>query len=374
MVSGRKIPENISGDAEIAPALANARDACLAEVGQSGSPEPASALEGPAWRMPEELRPIYEPIQQEIAQVEQFLQAELRSRFPALDELMRYGFRLGGKRMRPALVLLSAKAIGPIRPEHILVAAVVELIHTATLVHDDVLDEATLRRHLLTINARWNTESSVLLGDYLFTHALCLATRLEDLSVYRVLAETTRTLCEGELRQVQQRGQYSLSEEEYLDIIWAKTAALCECACGLGAYYAGASPTEHQALRRYGSDLGVAFQITDDLLDLIGDEQRVGKSLGTDIAKQKITLPLIHLLRQLNDPERNRLIELLGQPIQSSRPLLRRYCEQTDAALYTLQKAAEYIRRAKSHLELVPPSPARTALEQLADFVLAREH
>ena len=373
-MSGRKIPENIFGDAQIAPTPTNAPEVCGRETGEADSPEAGSAPEGPAWRMPEELRPIYEPIQEEIAQVEQFLQGELRSRFPALDELMRYGFRLGGKRMRPALVLLSAKAIGQIRSEHILAAAVVELIHTATLIHDDVLDEATVRRHLLTINARWNTESSVLLGDYLFTHALCLATRLEDLSVYRLLAETTRTLCEGELRQVQRRGHYTLSEEEYLDIIWEKTAALCQCACDLGAYYAGASPTEHQALRRYGSDLGVAFQITDDLLDLMGDEQRVGKSLGTDLAKQKLTLPLIRLLTQLHDPERSRLIELLSQPIQTSRLLLRRYCEQTDAAQYAQQKAAEYIRRAKSHLEVLAPSAARTALGQLADFVLARQH
>ena len=372
-MSGRKRPENISGDADIAPP-ANAHDACLPDASEPDSPKTASDPAGPVWRAPQDLRLIYEPIQQEIAQVEQFLQGELRSRFRALDELMRYGFRLGGKRMRPALVLLSGQATGRLRTEHILVAAVVELIHTATLIHDDVLDAATIRRHLLTINVRWNTESSVLLGDYLFTHALCLAARLEDISVYRVLAETTRTLCEGELRQVQQRGNYCLSEEEYLDIIWEKTAALCQCACDLGAYYAKASPTEHQALRRYGSDLGVAFQITDDLLDLLGDEQQVGKSLGTDLAKQKITLPLIRLLGQLNDPDRTRLIELLGQPIQTSRPLLRQYFDQTDAVRYAHQKAVEYIRRAKCHLKVLTPSAARTALEQLADFVLSRQH
>ncbi len=275
--------------------------------------------------------------------------------------------------MRPALVLLSAKACGHVRTEHLLVAAVVELIHTATLIHDDVLDEATIRRHLETVNARWNTEASVLLGDYLFTHALCLATRLEDISVYRLLSETTRTLCEGELRQVHQRGNSQMTEEEYLDIIWEKTAALCQCACDLGAYYGGASPAQRQALRRYGSDLGIAFQITDDLLDLLGDEQTVGKSLGTDLAKQKLTLPVIRLLSQLPDPDRTGLVELFGQPIQVVRPILRQQFERTDAVRYTQQKAAEYIRQAKSHLEVLSPSAARTALAQLADFVLARQ-
>lgn len=309
-----------------------------------------------------------------MAQVEGLLEQELTSRVAALNELMRYGFRLGGKRIRPALVLLSGKASGQLRTEHLLAAAVVELIHTATLVHDDVLDEATVRRHLQTVNARWNTEASVLLGDYLFTHALCMATRLKDVSVYRLLAETTRTLCEGELRQVHQRGNWQMREEEYLDIIREKTAALCQCACHLGAYYAGASDREQEALSRYGSDLGVAFQITDDLLDLVGDEQTVGKSLGTDLAKQKLTLPLIRLISQLSDPDRARLLELLGQPIQISRPLLHHWLYQTDAVAYAQQKAAEYIYQAKSHLQVLPPSAARTALAQLADFVLARQH
>jgi len=373
-VSGRKIPENISGDAEIAPVPANAHDACLAEAADPGSAEAASAPKGLAWHAPQDLRPIYEPIQEEIAQVERFLQGELTSRFPALDELMRYGFRLGGKRIRPALVLLSAKATGQIRPEHILVAAVVELIHTATLIHDDVLDEATLRRHLLTINARWNTESSVLLGDYLFTHALCLSTRLEDLSVYRLLGETTRTLCEGELRQVQNRGNYQITEEEYLDIIGEKTAALCQCASYLGAYYAGASAEQLEALRRYGSDLGVAFQITDDLLDLLGDEQAVGKSLGTDLAKQKFTLPLIRLLSQLSEQQRPTVLELLSQPIPTVRPRLLQWLDRTQAIRYCQQKAEEYIHRAQSHLEVLSPTAAKTALAQLADFVLSRRH
>lgn len=342
--------------------------------GGKSSEENRPSHEGPIWSVPQDLRPIYAPIQEEIAQVEQLLQQELTSEFPALEELMQYGFRLGGKRLRPALVLLSGRACGQLRAEHLLAAAIVELIHTATLIHDDVLDGATLRRHLLTVNARWNTEASVLLGDYLFTHAMCLATRLEDLKVYRLLGETTRRVCEGELRQVQQRGNWRLSEGEYLDIIKEKTAALCQCACDLGAYFAGASEGQHEVLRRYGSDLGVAFQITDDLLDLIGEEQRVGKSLGTDLTKQKLTLPLIRLLNQLDEHQRPEVETLLREATPSSRPLLLQWLERTDALTYSQQKAEQYIQQAKSYLTELAPSAARNALAQLADFVLIRQH
>lgn len=321
-----------------------------------------------------DLREIYAPIEAEMAQVEQVLNQELSSRFPGVDELMKHGFRLGGKRMRPAMVFLSGQATGQLRKEHLLVAAVVEMIHTATLIHDDVLDEATLRRHLLTVNARWNNEASVLLGDYLFTHGLCLAIRLNDMYIYRLLGETARTLCEGELRQVQHRGNYQLTEGEYLDIILEKTAALCQCSTLLGAYCAGASPRHQEALRRYGSDLGIAFQITDDLLDLVGNEQTVGKSLGTDLAKQKLTLPLIRLLSQLADQERPAVIELLNQPDSTRHEALLAWLARTDALSYSRQKAEQYIVQAKSHLEVLDPSPARTALVQLADFVLARQH
>lgn len=367
------VPEEISGADQVAADSGRKASQTVASFPRD-LPPPGGVPQSPVWVAPDDLRPVYATIQTEMARVEQSLEEELSSRFPAVDELMKYSFRLGGKRMRPALVLLSAQATGPIRQEHILVGAVVEIIHTATLIHDDVLDEATLRRHLLTVNARWNTESSVLLGDYLFTHALCLATRLEDLFIYRLLGETARTLCEGELRQVQYRGNFQITEEEYLEIIWEKTAALCQCACCLGAYLAGASEAEREALRQYGSDLGVAFQITDDLLDLVGEEDAVGKSLGTDLAKKKLTLPLIHLLRQVEEPDRRKVLEILQQPMPRVRPELIEWLERTQAIRYTQQKAQEYIYRAQSQLTILSPSPARTALAQLADFVLSRRH
>ncbi|HEV3021649.1 MAG TPA: polyprenyl synthetase family protein, partial [Pirellulales bacterium] len=203
--------------------------------------------------------------------------------------LVQHGFRLGGKRLRPALVLLAAKAVGEITHEHLVLAAVVEMIHTATLVHDDVLDDAAMRRHLDTVNVRWGNQTSVLLGDYLFTHAFHLASTLDTTFACRTIGRATNRVCEGELRQIDTQGRLSLTEAEYLDIIAAKTGELCACACRLGAHYAGAGTALEDRLAHYGRDLGIAFQIVDDLLDLEGDESTIGKSLGTDLDQCKST-------------------------------------------------------------------------------------
>src|SRR5262245_15893504 len=173
------------------------------------------------------LRSLYAPIAAELADVETLLKSELRSDYPFVDELVRYGFLLGGKRLRPALLLLTAKAVGSrVTQEHVTLAAVVEMIHTATLVHDDVLDDALLRRHLATVNARWDDESSVLLGDFLFTHAFYLASTLDSVVGCRLIGRATNIVCEGELRQKGSRGNFTLTEAEYLEIVEAKTAAL----------------------------------------------------------------------------------------------------------------------------------------------------
>ena len=256
----------------------------------------------PRLTVPESLRPLYAPVVEELNEAEDLLRRELSSDNPFVDQLVKHGFRLGGKRLRPALVLLSAQACGGIRPEHVPLAAMAELIHTATLVHDDVLDEATIRRHLDTINARWDNEASILLGDYLFAQAMCLASSLDDNFACRVMCESARRMCEGELRQIEGRGNYGLSETDYFQIIAGKTAALTACCCRLGAHYAGAEPAVCEALARYGHDLGMAFQIADDVLDLSGDEATVGKSLGTDLLKQKATLPLIRLIGHCQSP------------------------------------------------------------------------
>lgn len=317
---------------------------------------------------------LYEPIREELARFEEILRAELRNDYPVVDELVKHGFRLGGKRLRPALLLLSAKAVGPVTEEHFVLAAVVEMIHTATLVHDDVLDEATLRRHVDTVNARWGNQTSVLLGDYLFTHAFYLASTLESTFACRTIGRATNTVCEGELRQIDSQGRLSLSEAEYLGIIEAKTAELCACACRLGAHYAGAGAAAEEALSRYGRFLGIAFQIVDDLLDLDGDEATTGKSLGTDLAQQKPTLPLIRLWELSNEAQRGELVAIIERSDHHRREALEPWFENAEALEYARQTADDYAEKARAELGALAPSPARTVLKQLTEFVVQRRN
>lgn len=322
--------------------------------------------------VPQRLKLLYEPVRGELTQVEEILRAEIRSSVPAIDELVKHAFRLGGKRLRPALLLLAAKAVGAVRREHLVLSAVVEMVHTATLVHDDVLDEAATRRHLDTVNARWNNQSSVLLGDFLFSHAFYLASTTGSTFACEVIGRATNIVCEGELRQVANRGNLDLGEEEYLRIIEGKTAELCACCCRLGAHYAGGSAEVVAALERYGRDLGVAFQITDDLLDLIGDEEITGKSLGSDLAQQKLTLPLIRLISEAPGAERGRVMALIESSSAKDRGELQELLDRSDAVQYTRKRALGYARRAVQQLRILPPSRHRATLRRLARFVLDR--
>ena len=322
---------------------------------------------------PRDLRTLYAPIREDLKEVERILLAELSSKYPFVDQLARHGFRFGGKRLRPALVLLSGKACGGLTPEHVTLAAVVEMFHTATLIHDDVLDEATLRRHLKTVNARWDNETSVLLGDYLFTRAMCLVSSLDSPFAWRAIAEAGKTVCEGELRQIETRGNYQLREEAYLDIIAGKTAALCACCCRLGAHYAGADPEQREAYGRFGQDLGIAFQIIDDVLDVLGDEATAGKSLGTDLRKQKPTLPLIRLLSRLDGRERDELVAMLARPSNHHRDFLKHRLENCDAISYAREKAIWFARRAAEQLPCPPATVADEALRGIVEFVVTRK-
>lgn len=317
-------------------------------------------------------RSLYAPIKAELAEVENSLRHELRSDKPDIDEMIRHGCLLGGKRLRPALLLLAAKSVGSIQSGHFTLATVVEMIHTATLIHDDVLDEAQLRRHVNTCNARWDNEASVLLGDYLFTHSFYLASTLPTTYACRTIGLATNTVCEGELRQVANRGNFSITEAEYIDIIESKTAALCGCACQLGAHYAGADPSVVDALAGYGRNLGIAFQITDDLLDVVGEEESTGKTLGTDIDKQKPTLPLIHVLEQSSHKEREEFLQLVtgnGRPPSAQ---LGRWFERFDTITFVRSRARLYADRARELVEGLAPNPAVEVLQLLPEAVVSR--
>lgn len=322
--------------------------------------------------LPVAVQNLFSPILYDLQQVEAVLTDELRNQSPFVNDLLQYGGQLGGKRLRPALVLLAGRALGQLNQHHYTLAAVVEMIHTATLVHDDVLDEAEVRRHLATVNARWNNESSVLLGDYLFSHAFYLASTLETTAACQRIGRSTNIVCEGELRQVGNRGNHGLLEAEYFEIINGKTAELCACACYLGAHYGENGPTWSTTLESYGRDLGMAFQIADDLLDLLGDESATGKSLGTDLEKQKCTLPLIHCYKEANEQDRAELCALLDAPDSQTRQRLQSWFERYGAIEYAQKMATRFATRARDQLRDLPASESKTVLAEISEFVVAR--
>jgi octaprenyl-diphosphate synthase len=318
------------------------------------------------------LKDVYAPIAAELVEAEKIFATELGSRLQVVQHLVDHCAHLRGKRLRPALLLLTAQACGGIRPDHLVLAAVVEMIHTATLVHDDVLDEALIRRHAATVNAEWGNETAVLLGDYLFTHAFHLAASLESTLACRWIGRATNLVCEGEMQQVFSRGNLELDESDYLAIIRGKTAELTAISCRLGAHFASAPPDMVEALSSFGRDLGVAFQITDDVLDICGEERTTGKTLGTDLEKQKLTLPLIRLLRTVPTAEAERIRDLFTEDHSDRRRALRPLIEASDAVDYSWHRAQELAARAADALECLPDSPARSVLQTMTTFVVAR--
>jgi octaprenyl-diphosphate synthase len=315
---------------------------------------------------------LYGPIAADLEEVERLLARSLRNRRPLVAGVVDHVRHYRGKRLRPVLLLLSARACGRVTSAHHTLAAVVEMIHAATLVHDDVLDGARVRRRVPTVNALWGTKTSVLLGDYLFTHAFHLASTV-DARACGLIGEATDRVCEGELCQVLQAGNLDLGEEEYFDIIDGKTAELTSVCCRLGALYAGAPAEVVEGLARFGRYAGQAFQIADDLLDLVGDEKATGKSLGTDLEQGKMTLPLIHLLRSLPERQAARARQALCGEDDNRREALRPLLQQAGSLQYALGKALDLAAAARAELAVLPPSPCRGVLEAMAERVVHRE-
>lgn len=318
------------------------------------------------------LTAVEQAIGTDLLEAEQILADELYSSNPYVSDILQHSTRFRGKRLRPMLLLLTAKASGGIQADHKVLAAVVEMIHLATLVHDDVLDEAETRRHVATVNARWNNETSVLFGDYLFTHSFHLASSLETTYACRRIGRATNIVCEGELSQIKERGNLDLSEEAYFKIIDGKTAELTALCGHLGARYAKAEPDVIAAMEQYGRSLGLAFQIADDVLDLMGNERKTGKSLGSDLQKQKLTLPLIRLLQTVSDRDASEIRQFLSRPDESTRDRLIPYFERSDAFEYTNKRAKSLAQDARRQLDSVPNTPARRILAEIAEFAVQR--
>jgi octaprenyl-diphosphate synthase len=290
-----------------------------------------------------------------------------RTRFGSIVQHLK---QYRGKRLRPALVLLAGHACGKVTRSHHVLGAVVEMIHTATLVHDDVLDEADTRRHLQTVNAAWGTKTSLLLGDMLFSAAFRLCSTV-DAKACEWIGDATNRVCAGELLQVSQAGNLDLSEDEYFEIVAGKTGALTECCMRLGAHYAGASRDVIDRLADYGRNLGIAFQIADDVLDLNGDAFAAGKTLGTDLEQQKLTLPMIRALVELPIDEAQRLREAIRLGAAND-------VVDALAATGAMESVETDARRlacaARRALSILPSSPYRTALEHIADWAIRRDH
>lgn len=319
---------------------------------------------------------LLDEIAPDVALVERAIETVAAAPAGYVQKLVEHVRGFGGKRLRPAMVLLSGRAVDPARTgdAHARLGAVVELIHTATLVHDDILDGALIRRGRSTLHRMEGTEVAVLLGDFLLASAYAEAASLADRMASLYLAHVTRSVCQGEVLQVHERGNLDLAESTYLEIIRGKTAILYAASCHVGAYYAGGTPEQVKALEEYGCALGMAFQIIDDVLDLVGDEATVGKSLGTDLARQKMTLPLIHFLR--NGPAAD--VAAVRASLSSGRggedaPMIRAAVLRSGSVEAARERAERYVTEGISGLGSIPASPARVTLERIGNYVLARK-
>jgi octaprenyl-diphosphate synthase len=328
--------------------------------------QPAKTAEVPV-ASPQEMMKML--VGADLQRVESLLAEVLRSQYAEVNDLAGRAASLGGKRLRPCLSLLSALAVGRCQDDSIRVGVTVELVHAASLVHDDVLDNAALRRHQPTIHAQVGAHSSIVLGDYLFTRAYGLAAQCRSTLAARNIAAAASELCEGELRQHSSIGNWNISEPEYFDILRQKTGELCAVSCRLGAWSGGGNSAAAHSLSRFGRKLGVAFQVVDDWLDLWGTEQ-VGKTLGTDLLQRKPTLPLIRLLATRAPSERAALIAMLDDAAQHSS--VRHLLNASDAANYSLDRARQLINSALNDLRQLPLSPARHCLEGIAQLCISR--
>lgn len=311
------------------------------------------------------------PVRDDLERLEAYLTDEMRPDEQFLHSYLEHVARFRGKRLRPALVFLAARACGDVTDDHLRMAAVAELLHTATLVHDDILDGAEVRRQNTTAHRLWGNHQSVLLGDYLFARAYELACDGTSTEVAVYLARTARAICVGEMQQIHNQGNLEIPEADYLSIIEHKTASLY-AACGfIGVHFAGGDADTTAAMTDFGRNVGMAFQIADDLLDLTGDQGRVGKTLGTDVEHGKLTLPLIRMLAVLPAARAAEVRTNLGSPGPNGawRDLL----GETGAMDYARARAEEFIAAARQNLEALNGAPTRPHLEALATFVLDRD-
>jgi octaprenyl-diphosphate synthase len=317
---------------------------------------------------------FYRAVADDFSAVDEIIKQQLTSRVPLVSTISDYITSSGGKRLRPLLVLLAGKALGHQSDDLRLLAATIELLHTSTLLHDDVVDMSGMRRGRSTANAKWGNAPSVLVGDFLYSRSFEMMVELGSMPVMKILSHATRIIAEGEVLQLSKVRDASTTEEIYMEVIRGKTAMLFEASAHSVASLTGASDEQCEALRTFGDHLGVAFQLVDDLLDYRGDAETLGKNVGDDLAEGKPTLPLIYTMREGTAEQ----AALVRQAIQKGGiedlESIRAAVEDSGALDYTAQLARDYVAKAIAQLEALPASQYRDALVELSEFAVARTH
>ena len=318
------------------------------------------------------LAPIRALVEADFRAADVRVRQELSSDVALINQLGQYLVAAGGKRLRPLVVLLSARACGVSSERHIELAAVIEFIHTATLLHDDVVDGSELRRGRVTANAVWGNPASVLTGDFLYSRAFQMMVKVDDMRVMRIMADATNRIAEGEVMQLLNCNDPDTTEERYTEVIHRKTATLFEAGARLGAVVADRPTAEEQALAAYGLHLGTAFQLIDDVLDYSASTEEMGKNIGDDLAEGKPTLPLIHAMQHGGSQHRDLLRAAIEHGGREHIDEIIKVVTQSGALEYTRERAVVEATRARSALKLLPASPYLEGLKDLADFAVSR--
>lgn len=317
---------------------------------------------------------FHQAVAEDFQQVNQLIIDQLHSDVGLVENIGHYLVEAGGKRLRPLLVLLCANALGLDDRKKLDLAAIIEFIHTATLLHDDVVDVSALRRGRPTANAQWGNAPSVLVGDFLYSRAFQMMVGIGSMDIMRILADTTNTISEGEVQQLVNAKNPDITEADYYTVIHKKTAALFEAACETAAVLAGASVQTRQQLRTYGYHLGLAFQLVDDALDYEGDAAKLGKNVGDDLAEGKPTLPLLRAMAVGTDTQAATVARALREGDASALPEILDAVHATGGSAYTMDAAREQVARALAQLADLPDSQYKQALADLANFSIARDH
>jgi len=311
----------------------------------------------------------FELIRPSLNKVEALIREQVREFDPGVEPYMEYICDTSGKRIRPALAILCGSATGELKDEHLNLGVILELIHMATLVHDDIIDGASTRRKVATANAKWGNGMAVLLGDALFSHALKLSTDFNDLALSRAISLASREVCQGEILQTQRRFDLTVTKKDYFKMIEMKTGALFAAASQLAAVISGVEKEASDAMFDYGMKLGTAYQIYDDIVDLIGTEKDSGKTLGTDLEKGKLTLPILNLLEVASASQREKLNKRIIEQQPLDLPVLVGIAEYEGAVEAALGTATTIVAEARATLDHLPPSESRDALKNITLFV-----